>query len=337
MMALATGGVLAGILCIGLLLFLSGEPKVKGRTVEKWMMCAAAWVPATKTVFLIQGVAVTGTVNAVTMYDSERQSREAIDVLRELAAKAEPAMVRGLKAQDTRWGLLYEKLWWKAPVFLKRNLKSPIPALAQRQNTLKVIGKVGRLSPTLEAALREACNDPDQIVQERAAAILGYRGSCSPETLRVFEETMARKKARDDAMIASNQTKRIIVRQRRLGDEFDFTPTTVEQMTQDLDRPYYEARYAAANALQNLGPTAAPAVPALIRNLSDAHDIVRNASIRALGCIGPAASNALPALRAFLNHESQFTVSATKEAIQRIESAAWISKGPTNTTPARSH
>ena len=119
-------------------------------------------------------------------------------------------------------------------------------------------------------------------------------------------------------MVATNATLKTNCYFFPLGSDFDFTPRTLEEMTSGLKRPFYNARYEAACALEKLGAAAAPAVPALMRSLGDSNGIVRNASIWALGSIGPAASNALPVLRTFLTHESRFTVKAAREAIERI-------------------
>jgi HEAT repeat protein len=55
-------------------------------------------------------------------------------------------------------------------------------------------------------------------------------------------------------------------------------------------------RVSAAMALANMGPPAAPAVPALIKALRDPSGEVRQWAARALGGIGRAAEPALPAL-----------------------------------------
>jgi HEAT repeat protein len=49
-------------------------------------------------------------------------------------------------------------------------------------------------------------------------------------------------------------------------------------------------------ALDNMGPLAAPAVPALVKALRDPDANVRPWAARALGNIGPAAEAAVPAL-----------------------------------------
>ena len=103
---------------------------------------------------------------------------------------------------------------------------------------------------------------------------------------------------------------------------FDFQPKNVQDMIQDLDRPFPNARYEAANALCDLGPKAAPAIPRLTRGLDDAENMVRMACIRALGSIGQAASNAVPTLQKLRsNEESMLTTSALDEAIRKIQTS----------------
>ena len=68
-------------------------------------------------------------------------------------------------------------------------------------------------------------------------------------------------------------------------------------------------------ALENMGPDAKDAVPALINALSDPDRGVRQASVKALGRIGPAAKAAVPALSRALKKGSW---PEAQEAILRI-------------------
>jgi HEAT repeat protein len=63
-----------------------------------------------------------------------------------------------------------------------------------------------------------------------------------------------------------------------------------------LEAPETELRLAAAMALDNMGPAAVDAVPALIKALRDPEGEVRQWSAKALGHIGPGAAAAVPAL-----------------------------------------
>jgi hypothetical protein len=79
---------------------------------------------------------------------------------------------------------------------------------------------------------------------------------------------------------------------------------SVEHCVAGLENSAASERRAAAWALFELGPKAAPAVAALIRALDDAD--VRIPALRALEMIGPAASRAAPRVAALLSHPDDF-------------------------------
>ena len=63
-------------------------------------------------------------------------------------------------------------------------------------------------------------------------------------------------------------------------------------------------RNLAAMALENMGPDAGPAVPALVKALADEDQRVRQTAVKALGRIGPAAREAVPVLTGALKRGS---------------------------------
>ena len=73
--------------------------------------------------------------------------------------------------------------------------------------------------------------------------------------------------------------------------------SAVAPLAEALGDADVSVRVSAAMALDNMGPLAAPAVPALIRALRDPDAKVRPWAARALGSIGPAAEAAVPALQ----------------------------------------
>ena len=78
-------------------------------------------------------------------------------------------------------------------------------------------------------------------------------------------------------------------------------------------------RYAAADVLQDLGPDAVQAVPALISVISNDIADVRIEAFRALEAIGPPAIEAVPAIVEILNNECLDYGSAAADAITAIK------------------
>ncbi len=79
-------------------------------------------------------------------------------------------------------------------------------------------------------------------------------------------------------------------------------PSTAEGLAAVLSDPAssYQIRFRATQALGEMGPKAAPAVPALAQALSDPNRDLRHFAARALSQVGPAAAPALPELMAAL-------------------------------------
>ena len=97
-------------------------------------------------------------------------------------------------------------------------------------------------------------------------------------------------------------------------------PSAVAALIREISDPNTDP-YDAAECLEEIGPGAAAAVPALIRLLGNKDEINRRQAARALGKIGPAAKEAIPALEA-LGRETKDpdTKSVAAEAIERIKS-----------------
>ena len=71
---------------------------------------------------------------------------------------------------------------------------------------------------------------------------------------------------------------------------------TIDEWIEELDHNDVEVRRSAARALEQTGPEAKDAIPALIEALEDKDEYVRAAAGRALGKIGPEAERAIPIL-----------------------------------------
>ncbi len=98
-------------------------------------------------------------------------------------------------------------------------------------------------------------------------------------------------------------------------------PSDVATLSALLHDPDVDIRRRAAGALADLGPAAAPAVPDLIKALSDVRE-VRMLAADALGKIGPASAPAVPELTRLLADDWQGNRSAAAEALGNIGPAA---------------
>jgi hypothetical protein len=86
----------------------------------------------------------------------------------------------------------------------------------------------------------------------------------------------------------------------KIGAEYERAVAALNTIVGD-DSQYGWVRTEAAEELGDLGRSAAPAVPALIRAVESGVPDLRDAAIDALGRIGPAASEAVPALQRLLD------------------------------------
>lgn len=79
-------------------------------------------------------------------------------------------------------------------------------------------------------------------------------------------------------------------------EELRHKEKTINEWIEELDHNDVEVRRSAARALEQKGPEAKYAIPALIEALQDKDEYVRAAAGHALGKIGPEAEQAIPAL-----------------------------------------
>ena len=79
---------------------------------------------------------------------------------------------------------------------------------------------------------------------------------------------------------------------------------TVETLASALEQDSVAMRRNAIRDLARFGPTAAAAVPALVKALTDKNRFVQIDAVRALGKIGPGAAEAIPALTAMQDNDS---------------------------------
>jgi HEAT repeat protein len=98
---------------------------------------------------------------------------------------------------------------------------------------------------------------------------------------------------------------------------------TLSEWIAELKAAAPVSRNAAAYEIAGMGPSAAPAVPALIAALDDEIAAVRFPVTVALGEIGPAAEAAVPRLKQVMEEDMNDEVAASaKRAIKRIKPEA---------------
>jgi HEAT repeat protein len=95
----------------------------------------------------------------------------------------------------------------------------------------------------------------------------------------------------------------------------DALPALITSLDDGDDR----VRELVAQAISEIGPSAAPAVPALVTLLSNSSEGSRNTACIGLAGIGPAAKAALPALRNALSDPSTTVRRFAQRAIDRID------------------
>ncbi|HEX3658195.1 MAG TPA: HEAT repeat domain-containing protein [Pirellulales bacterium] len=97
---------------------------------------------------------------------------------------------------------------------------------------------------------------------------------------------------------------------------------SIPELIAILDGADPHSRELATHALEDLGPKASRAVPALARHLADESELVRLYSAYALASIGPAAREAVPALQQAAKSDDPALRSAARHALAKIELAA---------------
>ncbi len=168
------------------------------------------------------------------------------------------------------------------------------PAL--RHAALTALAEIGgaaeRAIPAVEAQLRDG-DQETKLLAVQALASIGYLDIEAEEALVAALEDPDRK-----VQVAA------LTALARSGAELP--DGTIEQLTAYLSEPDRDIRSSAIHALAELGRDAAPAIPGLVKNLSDESAAIRADSARALGMIGePLGASAIPALIAVLTDDPE--------------------------------
>jgi HEAT repeat protein len=167
----------------------------------------------------------------------------------------------------------------------------------------------GKRSPALIPALGRALTDSDARVRQWSASTLGRLGLDGEAALPSL-----RASADDPEEAVRERVAKAIAAIEKAA--VDFRSHTLPDAIAELGDADPIVRALAASRLEDLGPRASEAVPALVRCLADREADVRRAAAGALGQLGPKAAVAIPTLAAL----------AESDVDERVRQAAALSR-----------
>ena len=167
----------------------------------------------------------------------------------------------------------------------------------------------GKRSPALIPALGRALADSDARVRQRSATTLGRFGIDAEAALPAL-----RASADDPEKEVREEVAKAIAALEKAA--LTFRSETLPGAIAELDNADPIVRALAASRLEDFGPRASEAVPALARCLADREVDVRRAAAGALGQLGPRAAVAVPTLASL----------AESDVDERVRQAATLSR-----------
>jgi HEAT repeat protein len=197
-----------------------------------------------------------------------------------------------------------------------------------RWRSARALGDYDLLAKGAAADLRALLSDKDPVVQYHAVVALGRVGDKSDETTRALVAAATSKDARvARAAIAAlrnlrpgpDRVMRVLSEALKSNDDVvtlhaleaivEHGAQSVPLLNEALKRP--ETAYLACAAISQIGPDAAPTVPALTALLGKTkHSKLLTQALLALAHIGPAAKSATPQILPLLEHTGDSTVAA---------------------------
>jgi hypothetical protein len=192
--------------------------------------------------------------------------------------------------------------WWGVPALMSAMKAKTYELSWAATNELRSLDPEGSI---LIPVLVELLDDAEMQKRIFAAASLGSFGPAAAEAVPALIE-------------ASNDTNSILRNTiiTALGDIGG--SLVIPTLIQALHNSDSDPRYLAAQALEKMGPAAAPAVPDLIDTIDDKSLMVADMAIRALRAIGPEADEAIPVLIKLLEDENWLLDSGAADALKNI-------------------
>lgn len=210
-----------------------------------------------------------------------RQASAIADLTKQLAS--DDAATRAAAARDL----------WRSGTDAAPALPALVAALSDtdplvRAYAARAIGATGKADTPAVAALSKALLDPDRRVVVSAADALQ---DILPDPQLLGESAMRALSANDARLVEP------LIETLAAGGERS-VPMLIEALNNE------ENRYWAALILAEIGPAAAPAIPALMETLKDKRPEVQLQALVALGQIGAPAASAVPAIGKFLSDDT---------------------------------
>ena len=161
-----------------------------------------------------------------------------------------------------------------------------------RADSARALGDIEQTSPQAEAALVRALTDEAAAVRSTAnAALVNLKMPVRDEVVRAIESVLGHYSSSSFAAV------------HQLGKLPSTERGVVMAMAFSLRADYAESRRAAARFLSGWGDAAKPAIPDLVRALSDPSRNVRIQATESLGTIGLATGETAEAISAVLHDE----------------------------------
>jgi HEAT repeat protein len=192
--------------------------------------------------------------------------------------------------------------------------KAALPALRERLKTAKgaswrvhlalTLARIGDKQKAADVLLEVGLNTKDLSDREYALRSLGEMGPAAAPVLPALKKAL-----RDEDWLrcwVAFAVWRIGRRVESGGTVLDERLEAVKALAALVRKPdRYLGLYGVTQVVEQLGPDAAPLVPALVAVVKDRERRDRGFAVRALAAIGPAGSEAVPALEAMLKEDAE--------------------------------
>jgi HEAT repeat protein len=179
------------------------------------------------------------------------QTNEVLDALLDIGPDCLLPLSAELQVRDNFLNKAWQKYWPKLPGSLRGVLPKPLSRSDRRATAAWALGQIGPAARSVTPALVQALDDPEDRVRAEAAQALRFVASKKPEIIEALARRLNDKASQYQPQAAS-----------ALWDMAPESQAALPELIQLLHIP--DRVYLSALCLQELGPLASNAVPALI-------------------------------------------------------------------------